>query len=182
MIYCQVHPLTHKFPVLTKSLSTQTMKHHILHAALLPSRAEGALPVLAEGSPHGNSHQVFVSGFPKMLRTSLYCPPKVHLCLSSGQPGSASEPHKALLLMTDFSLFSLSSSQCPFSADAVQSKHSGVPLIKHECLQSRLLALLLHTLRFITLSLSLTHTHQSQIAFPCQAVAYRRRKAERWWV
>lgn len=80
LIYCQVHPLTHKFPVLTKSLSTQTMKHHILHAALLPSRAEGALPVLAEGSPHGNSRRVCACfRFPK---DAVYVP----LLPSKGSP------------------------------------------------------------------------------------------------
>lgn len=31
-----------------------TVKHLVLHAALLPRRADGALPVLAEGAPHGN--------------------------------------------------------------------------------------------------------------------------------
>lgn len=33
----------------------QTMKNIVLHAALLPRRADGALPVLAERAPHGNS-------------------------------------------------------------------------------------------------------------------------------
>lgn len=47
---------------------------------------------------------VFASGLSQMLRMS-FSPPKVHLCLCSRQPGSASEPHDALLLMTDLSSF-----------------------------------------------------------------------------
>lgn len=44
--------------------NTQTTEHLVLHAALLPRRADGALPVLAEGAPHGNGESVFIPDAP----------------------------------------------------------------------------------------------------------------------
>lgn len=106
----------------------QTMKHLFLHAALLLQRADGALPVLAERAPHGNGWSVFVSDLSQIPRMSL-SPPEVHLCLSSIQPGLTSEPHTALPLMTDLLSFNQPASPLRLSADAVQSKCSGVLVI-----------------------------------------------------
>lgn len=65
---------------------------HLLHAALLPWRAEGSLSVLAEGAPHGNSWDA-ASVLLRLLRNG--DPHKFHLCFSFAQPGSASEPRTA---------------------------------------------------------------------------------------
>ena len=50
------------------------MKHLVLHAALLPRRADGALPVLAEGAPHGSDRVCvcfrFIPDAPCVLFTS----------------------------------------------------------------------------------------------------------------
>lgn len=102
----------------------QTMKHLFLHAALLPRRADGALPVLAEGAPHGNGWSLCLFQIYPRFLVCLF-----HLCLSSIQPGSTSEPHTALPLMTDLLSFNQPVSPLCFSADAVQSKCSGVLVI-----------------------------------------------------
>lgn len=53
--------------------------------------------------PMATAQSVFVL-LSQILRTTL-SPPEVHLCLSSVQPGSTSEPHGALPLMTDWLSF-----------------------------------------------------------------------------
>lgn len=53
--------------------------------------------------PMATAQSVFVL-LSQILRTSL-SPPEVHLCLFSVQPGSTSEPHGALPLMTDWLSF-----------------------------------------------------------------------------
>lgn len=49
----------------------QTMKRVLLHAALLPRRADGVSPVLAEGAPHGNSSVCVSSLIPDSSYVSL---------------------------------------------------------------------------------------------------------------
>ncbi len=75
---------------LSAHTNIQTVKHLlILHAALLPWRADGALPVLAERAPHGNRR---VSVCFRFIPDSLYVLPSFTSASPPDSPAQRQSP------------------------------------------------------------------------------------------